>query len=122
MRFALSDSLTTFNVLVDGWASSVKSGALGVSRDFSIQSELPLSVDIKAPGHLMRGDRLLLPVVLSSSSAASNDALELDVKISTPGSAPPRLVLKIDADDADDDGWHRRGVSDSAYGATGKRA
>ena len=72
VKFALSDSLTSFRVVADAFSQ----GFFGGTESFTIVSEMPLKVDITTPTHLTRGDRMLLPVTVNSKENG-----KLDVKL-----------------------------------------
>lgn len=65
IKFALSDSVTTFRVMADGWA---RNGALG-SGDSVIASVEPFYVSAKMPLHATVADTIELPVTLVNTTA-----------------------------------------------------
>lgn len=60
VTFDLSDSVTTFRVLADGWTAD---GVFGAG-DAVVESRRPFYIEVKAPLEVSSGDRILLPVSL----------------------------------------------------------
>ena len=64
VKFSLSDSVTTFHVLADGYG---RNGALG-SADTVIASVEPFYISTKLPQHAVTGDIIELPVTLVNTT------------------------------------------------------
>lgn len=90
IRFALSDSLTSFRVVAEAFAQ----GSFGTTESFTIVSEMPLRVDITTPTHLTRGDRFFLPVTIETSEQSERG--EFQVKLHDLSSNSLRLQMEDD--------------------------
>ena len=84
VRFHLSDAVTTFRAVVEGLGGTPSSaeeldpsGALAGRGELELTSRLPFHVDTRLPAALSTGDRLLLPVTLSSTLG---DAVAVDLE------------------------------------------
>jgi uncharacterized protein YfaS (alpha-2-macroglobulin family) len=105
IQFGLSDSVTTFRILVDGFTGS---GLLG-SGDHRIDSREPFYLEPKLPLEVTSGDRILLPVSLVNGTlndlkvkmtAIAGPALEIPASLAgefpLEGDGRGRMVLPID--------------------------
>ena len=75
VKFSLSDSVTTFRVLADGYG---RNGALG-SADTVIASVEPFYISTKLPQHAVSGDIIELPVTLVNTTEKPIDNASLSV-------------------------------------------
>lgn len=67
VKFALSDSITSYRVLVD--AVAVDSGSLGTSSDVVLESVKPFFVEAKVPCSAVDGDELAVPILIAKSAS-----------------------------------------------------
>lgn len=91
VSFALSDAVTAFRVLADGFTTQ---GTLGAS-DTTIESVQPFYIEPKMPLEVTQGDRILLPVGmvngLDHRLTNLNIAVQCDPNIAVAGAGPISL-------------------------------
>lgn len=77
VEFGLNDSVTTFRVLADAFASD---GAVGAAN-VGIESVQPFYVEAKMPLEVTEGDHILLPISLVNATADKISNVELNVAL-----------------------------------------
>jgi len=101
-RFDLSDSITSFRVMADGFA---RNGALG-SADKLVSSVEPFYIEPKLPLHAVAGDTIIVPVTLVNATEQTIDNARMLVQaegvefsqvpaISLPAGARVRQTLEL---------------------------
>ncbi|MEQ8818992.1 MAG: MG2 domain-containing protein [Sumerlaeia bacterium] len=69
VEFDLSDSITTFRVMADGYGDK---GAIGAS-DAEIESRRPLSLRVRPPLEVTAGDTIRIPVTIANEQDTARD-------------------------------------------------
>jgi len=94
VRFVLSDAVTTFRAVAEGLGSGVAGRG-----EVEVESVLPFHLDARLPDALSAGDRLLLPVTLTSTlSDAVGVLFEADIGqgVAVQGATAERLTLEAE--------------------------
>ncbi len=93
LSFSLSDSVTSFRVTTEG----VSQGGLPGRADTLVQSKLPISLAVKMPLEVSKGDVIELPVTLANETDRSYDVAidsEFGAAFKVVGGIPAKVSMK----------------------------